>query len=204
MKEYIKDLIPRVKKFSSKLDILTLIINKNWVLLNYNESTKKVYIFERNNRLIISENGFAKIGKWEHLNSGTLLITFQDIRLLFSQGFVDNKRLVLKIDGLDEYLFFKKEENSGIIIIEPAKELYPTICSPPDNLRYQILKETEGWGGKFIEFELLFDQNQRGKIIYDNTKKVYYHNEFKLKKYFEEKEKCIENLKFHLDRKKQS
>lgn len=115
MKEYLKDLIPRVKKFSSKLDILTLLVSKNWVLVNNNIPIKKVFIFRRNNQLLISENGAVNIGQWEHLNSGALLLFFQNTKLLFSHGFVDDNVLVLKLDGTNIFYLFEKEENVGLV-----------------------------------------------------------------------------------------
>ncbi len=44
MKTYILDIIPRIQKFSQKLDNTTLLTNQHWVLIDGINSNKNVYI----------------------------------------------------------------------------------------------------------------------------------------------------------------
>lgn len=57
MKTYITDIIPKLQRFSQKLDNLTLLTNQHWVVLDELESSKTVFIFRSNNELLISRNG---------------------------------------------------------------------------------------------------------------------------------------------------
>lgn len=203
MKEYFKDLISRIKRFSSNLDVFTLLVDKNWRLINDPEGADKLFIFERNNRLLISNNGVVELGKWEQLNSGPLLFDLKDISLLFSHGFVDNHRLVLKLDNIDEFYLFEKDEISGLIKLDMSGMGNSRIMGAaktylPGGLGYQILTETEGWGGNFVEYEVIFSNNKRGKFMYNKLENLYYHFELQPKTYFKDKESCLKNLKLHL------
>jgi hypothetical protein len=66
MKTYISDIIPKIQKFSQKLDNLTLLTNQHWVVIDNVENEKNVYIFRQNNELLISQNGKVEKAKWEY------------------------------------------------------------------------------------------------------------------------------------------
>lgn len=109
MKTYISDIIPRLKRFSKKLDDLTQLTNNNWVVIDESNLTKCVYIFRDNKDLIISKNGIANKGKWDYLNNNSLIIETNEISLFFKFGFLDSNILALKIDGRNEYAFLVNE-----------------------------------------------------------------------------------------------
>jgi len=135
MKTYISDIIPRIQKFSQKLDNLTLLTNQHWVVIDDIDKTKNVYIFRQNNELLISQNGKVEKAKWEYLGHNSLLIDRKDESYLFRHGFFDENILALKIDSKDEYAFlvnetkFDKELNSSLSVIEflSRKYIEPTI-----------------------------------------------------------------------------
>jgi hypothetical protein len=62
MQTYITDLIPRIQRFSQKLDNLTLLTNQHWVVIDEMDRCKNVYIFRASNELLISSNGEVKVG----------------------------------------------------------------------------------------------------------------------------------------------
>ncbi len=108
MKTFFLDLIPKIQKYSEKLDNITVLTNKHWVLLN-EENQKTVYIFrEENNQLLISKNGKIEKGIWEYLGNNSLLIDQTNGSYLFKHGFIDDSILALKIDGSDEYALLIK------------------------------------------------------------------------------------------------
>jgi hypothetical protein len=74
MRTFISDIIPRIQKFSQKLDNLTLLTNQHWVVIDDIDNTKNVYIFRHNNELLISQNGKVEKAKWEYLGNNSLLI----------------------------------------------------------------------------------------------------------------------------------
>ena len=74
MKTYISDIIPKIQRYSQKLDNLTLLTNQHGVVIDGIQDSKNVYIFRENKELLISCNGKVEKGKWEYLGSNSLLI----------------------------------------------------------------------------------------------------------------------------------
>ena len=109
MKTFISDLIPRLQRFSEKLDNLTLLTNQHWVVIDDISNNKNVYIFRTNNDLLISQNGKVEKAKWEYLGNNSLLIDKKDESYLFKHGFFDENILALKVDGKNEYAFLINE-----------------------------------------------------------------------------------------------
>ena len=109
MQTFIADIIPKLQKFSKKLDDLSLLTNQHWVVLDELTKSKKVYIFRSNNELLISSNGKVEKGKWEYLGNNSLLIDKQDESFLFKHGFFDENVMALKIDGKEEYALLVNE-----------------------------------------------------------------------------------------------
>lgn len=113
MKTYLADIIPKIKRYSEKLDNLTLLTNQHWVVLDELRNSKFVYIFRSNYELLISQNGKVEKGKWEYLGNNSLLIERKDESYLFRHGFFDSNILALKVDGKDEFAFLINENNYG-------------------------------------------------------------------------------------------
>ena len=109
MQTYISDIIPKIQRFSQKLDNLTLLTNQHWVVIDEIDNSKNVYIFRQNNELLISQNGKVEKAKWEYLGNNSLLIDKKDNSYLFKHGFFDENILALKIDNQNEYAFLINE-----------------------------------------------------------------------------------------------
>jgi len=109
MKTFISDLIPKLQRFSQKLDNLTLLTNQHWVVIDDIGNNKNVYIFRTNNDLLISQNGKVEKAKWEYLGNNSLLIDKKEESYLFKHGFFDENILALKVDSKDEYAFLINE-----------------------------------------------------------------------------------------------
>jgi hypothetical protein len=130
MKTFIADIIPKIQKFSQKLDNITLLTNQHWVVVDEIANSKTVYIFRSNNELIISRSGIVERAKWEYLDKQTILIDTKAQAYLFRHGFFDENILALKIDGKEEYAFlvnetkFDKELNSADRILEFLQRKY--------------------------------------------------------------------------------
>ena len=113
MRTYISDIIPKVQRFSEKLDNLTLLTNQHWVVIDEIENSKVVYIFRSNNELLISKNGRIEKAKWEYIGNNSLLIDIKNNCYLFKQGFFDKNILALKVDGEESYAFLVNETLSS-------------------------------------------------------------------------------------------
>lgn len=63
MKTFVADIIPRIQRYSQKIDNLTLLTNQHWVVLDELGQSKTVYIFRNTNELLISTNGKVEKAK---------------------------------------------------------------------------------------------------------------------------------------------
>lgn len=109
MRTFIADIIPKIQRFSEKLDNYTLLTNQHWVVFDDINSAKNVYIFRSNNQLLISKNGKVEKGRWENIGNSSLLIDLEKESFLFKHGFFDQNILALKLDGKNEYAFLINE-----------------------------------------------------------------------------------------------
>jgi hypothetical protein len=110
MKQYVLNLIPRLKLFSESLDKKEIFLEKPWVFVDDNGNHQK-YIFSKNGNLIMSLNGQVTMGKWEYLSSAkSLLIDRIQDKILLNQAFVDPAIMILKKDGQNEDYFFLANE----------------------------------------------------------------------------------------------
>ena len=109
MKTFLSDIIPKIQRYSVKLDNLTLLTNQHWVVIDDISVDKNVYIFRENNELLISRGGKVEKAKWEYLGHNSILIDRKDESFLFRHGFFDKDILALKIDDRNEYAFLVNE-----------------------------------------------------------------------------------------------
>jgi len=116
MKTYLLNIIPRIRKYSARLNSESILTDKHWVF--FNESNEKiVFVFRKiNNNLLISRNGVVQKAKWDLLGENSILIDRQDGSYLLKNGFVDESILALNLDGTEECVIFINEElyNKGI------------------------------------------------------------------------------------------
>ena len=116
MLDYVRNILPRIQKYSKSLDIQELYIDKPCVLMdgdtNYHE-----YEFCRDGRLIMSVNGQVQLGRWEYRESTQrLLIERPTDAILLQSAFVDNALMVLKKSGSNDlaFLLVNRSEVPGL------------------------------------------------------------------------------------------
>lgn len=113
MLTFIKDILPKITRYSKKLDDLTMLTNQHWVYVDKNSTSKIVFIFRSNSNLIISINGRAEIGRWSYLGNDYLLVEKPSGNHLYKHGFFDDTILALKVDGTLDFAFFINETKIG-------------------------------------------------------------------------------------------
>lgn len=181
MKTYFSDIIPKIQKFSQKLDNLTLLTNQHWVVIDDIDNIKRVYIFRTNNELLISHNGKVEKAKWEYLGNNSILIDRKEDSYLFKHGFFDENVLALKIDSNNEYAFlvnetkFDKELNSARNVTEFLNKTY--MISPTANIKSLSTKiKTEDIKAEIINYKApdykirnIIEKN----VLFEGTHKIY-------------------------------
>lgn len=100
MKYYLKDLLPRLKKYSAELDHAAFLVDKPWVVSGEQNEPFQKLIFRRDGRVHLSSNGDLIDGRWEYLpEAKALIIDYGDRKKLYRHEFLDEAVLALKIDG---------------------------------------------------------------------------------------------------------
>lgn len=137
MHEYLNNLLPRLRTLSKTLNQVEIFADKEWVFVDANSNNPHLYTFLRDKRLIVSVNGENKIGKWEILPTGKLLIEFSnEPPMLLENAFVNNAVLVLKKNGENDqpFILFDRLEIPDGNIIKYLKNLEKTIDLIPDEI----------------------------------------------------------------------
>lgn len=110
MRTYLADIIPRIQRFSKRLDYLTILTNQHWVSLGDIENGKMVFMFRDNSKLLIAANGIiVHRGTWEYMDNQSLLLETSNGGYLLKHGFFDENVIALKLDSTDKYAFFVNE-----------------------------------------------------------------------------------------------
>jgi len=126
MKDYINNLIPRLRGFSASLDKKELFIEMPWVVVD-NDLNQQKFIFRRDGELIMSLNGQVTIGKWEYLSAAQcLLIDRIKDKVLLNQEFIDPALMILKKDGFKDENFIMVNERliPDLNVFNYLKRLY--------------------------------------------------------------------------------
>lgn len=113
MLTFLKDIIPKISRYSKKLDDVTTLTNQHWVYVNRNATSKVVFIFRSNSDLLISVNGKVEKGKWTYLGNDYLLVERPNESHLYKHGFFDDTVLALKVDGTLDFAVFINETKIG-------------------------------------------------------------------------------------------
>lgn len=221
MKTYIADIIPRIQRFSRKLDDLTKLTNQHWVSLGDINQRKRVFIFRGNNQLLISENGIVEKGTWEYLGNQSLLLETKHESYLLKHGFFDENVIALKLDSTDGYAFFvnetkyEQELNSIDDVVKFLEAKYLRNATSKDtnakmkfarkdslgNLKVPHYKEADPiehfqlFESNFYTIIVTFDDGLVGTVFKRKSDNKYYFIEDNgVNKQFHDKVECIHDL----------
>lgn len=109
MKTFFSDLIPKIARYSEKLDNISKLTDQHWIAIGEMKEARVLYIFRLNGDLLISRDGIVEKAKWEYLGQKTLLLETKTENYLFKQEFNDGNVLALRVDGKDVYAFLVNE-----------------------------------------------------------------------------------------------
>jgi hypothetical protein len=195
MKTFIADIIPKIQRFSQRLDDLTKLTNQHWVSLGDIDQTKRVYIFRANNQLLISDNGIVEKGSWEYLGNQSLLLETKSESYLLKHGFFDENVIALKLDSTDNYAFFVNEtkyhgelnniqdvikflENKYLKSRSPSGGLGSTKKQPiNEKFRFNVLKEQNSYDivwGSYTIYEIEFMTGLKDKVYKGSSTGKYF------------------------------
>lgn len=107
------ELVAKIRKYSKKLNDSSLIIDQHWILLKELTHSKTVYLFRSNNQLLIVKDGIVQKNRWEFISNSSILIETDTSTSLYKHSFLDEKVLVLNLDGTNELLIYINESKVG-------------------------------------------------------------------------------------------
>jgi hypothetical protein len=111
MINYIQQLLPRLRQFSSQLDKEELFVDKLFTLLQPNNEVHQ-YTFNRDGRLFLAKNGVTTEGKWELLATGQLLVNRgKNDTITLDFDFLHRNVLIMKLGGTDDnpFIIYRKD-----------------------------------------------------------------------------------------------
>lgn len=114
MKTYLLNIPNELKRISQELDVKAVLCNKTWEALN-NEGNKQVFIFQNQNKLLISTNGNVTNSTWEFISANnSIVITAEGQTTMLRPAFIDGVIFAMQKDGTQECLFLIDEHNKSI------------------------------------------------------------------------------------------
>ena len=114
MKTYLLNIPKELKRISQELDVKAVLCNKTWEALN-DEGNKQVFIFQNQNKLLISTNGNVTNSTWEFISANnSIVITAEGQTTMLRPAFIDGVIFAMQKDGTQECLFLIDEHNKSI------------------------------------------------------------------------------------------
>ncbi len=165
---YWRGVINQIKKRSLSFKKMHLFVNKKWVLVSDGKN-KETLIFKENGKLILSENGSAKIGSWEYMHeSKTLLIDRVSSKILLNEEYLDEAIMIFREDKFEDVFYCYKNEE---VCIQPK-----SIIEYLDEMRIHIsnIRFIELESGEFLEVLIREDKSRYkvGDFVSFNAKPV--------------------------------
>lgn len=211
MKFYISNIVPKIQKFSKRLDEETLLLNHNWIAFNDTSATKATYIFRKNGELIISEKGVGQKAKWENLGNQRLLIEQNGVYFHFNNSFHDENILILNLNDTTTYAFFLNETKIGISfnsihqINTYLDKKYNSVVGQAfenfNNITYTESAPKKSWNlfwGDYTKIKISFSNGIQDEIYRgENSEKYFYGHSMNGRVYCRDKTDCIYQLYLH-------
>lgn len=167
MKTYLSDIIPRIQRFSRRLDNTTLLTRQPWVVIDETTNTRLVYFFRSEGEILISLNGKAESARWELLGDHSLLIRRSNENIIFKHGFFDENILALKLyDNREEFAFLVNENryDDGLNSIEGINRFLQQRYLPseipllPEEPEIPKIREKYSANNGELELKIIHDQ----------------------------------------------
>ena len=156
MKDYLLSILPRLQRYSQRLDEEANFIEKPWAFVDGDGDTV-TYLFRRSHELLVSKQGEVATGRWEYLPTlRSLLIEHEGRKRLYNQGFLDKAVMILRKDGTGELFALANSQMvpdlDVIGYLEGSLKKIDSEAPAPNNppgLRPRHVEELSG-GGKVV------------------------------------------------------
>lgn len=114
MKTYFLNIPNEIKKISQKLDAQTILCSKTWEAFN-DEGNKQVFIFQKDGKLLITNNGNVTKSTWQYIpDNNSIIITVGEQATMLRPAFIEGVVFAIQKDGTDECIFLIGEKEKNI------------------------------------------------------------------------------------------
>ena len=104
MKTYLLSIPDSIKGFKDQINVKAALCGRIWRVFN-SDGDKIVLIFQKDGKIIISQNGEAIKSSWEYIKANkSILIEHDSKMLLLHPTFVDDVLFILQQDGMENYI----------------------------------------------------------------------------------------------------
>lgn len=117
MKSYLLDFFPAIKRIDRKLDNLSQLLHKHWILFEENKEIETKFIFKEEKILYVSINGIIQDNcSWSYIDEHYINVSYNNKSYLFQFGLIDNEQkiLIFKLSGTENYIIFQNEIHKRI------------------------------------------------------------------------------------------
>ena len=123
MKSFILSISDNLKKANNTLDAKAVLCGNSWEVFN-DEGIKQIFIFNKDNSLLISTNGDVETFSWQYIpTNNSIIITTGNKTSLFRPAFHNDVIFALQKDGTEEYYFLINESNVSLFPSRKLEEL---------------------------------------------------------------------------------
>lgn len=123
MRTYFFDVIQRIKRFSMKFDVASILCNRTWNMFSDADETE-VFVFQDDGSVFITNHGVGEQAKWNWLpESNSLIINRDGHVLLLHPEYIDKMILALSLDGTNKLTFLIDQSNKSALAAKSQDQL---------------------------------------------------------------------------------
>jgi hypothetical protein len=133
MIEYIKNILPRLKAASQKVNRKAQLVDKTWVWVGFADEFSTIH-FLRDQRLLVTKLGNVQEGKWEFIGNELIHLSGEGFNIMLNHGIIFGGVLVIQKQGVFDHfevLYDQIEIPDGDFVKYIEANLPPLNPDPP-------------------------------------------------------------------------
>jgi hypothetical protein len=133
MIEFIKNILPRLKAASQKVNKKEQLVDRTWVWVGFAEEFSTIH-FLRDQRLLVTKRGDVTEGKWEFVGNELIHLSSEGFNIMLNHGILFGGLLVIQKQGVFDHfevLYDQIEIPDGDVVKYIEAKLPPLPQDPP-------------------------------------------------------------------------
>jgi hypothetical protein len=165
MIDYIRNILPRLRLASQKVDKREQLVDKTWVWVGFGDVFTTIH-FLRDQRLLVTKLGDVNEGRWELISNDLIHISGEGFNRMLNHGIIFQGLLLLQIQGIPDHIevFYDHREIPDGDVINYIETHLPTIESK------SILSDVYPYTLKVEDCEICFNQKPSTNSLVSSSK----------------------------------